>query len=802
MIEIKKLYEVHQFAQTIEKLYTKQTLNEGVDAYILGCAILLLQEYERKSEREFFELAYSIILRLAIKFRKYQPLYDVSYNFGFYPNVQFIDQNNLLANSSIQNALINYDLESYYINNGYIETYEQKKTRENILFSKKKNIAYIAPTSMGKSSLIIQHIKQNLSIHRAVIIVPTKSLIAQTYKRIRKDINDRKIITHEGMYNSEEKFIGVLTQERLFRLLENNVKLYFDCIYVDEAHNIFSNNYRNIILARTIQQCKEKNEETKVIFLSPFINDAENLKLGSINEIDEQRISYNIKEPDIFVRDKEGIVKIYDRFVDDFYYIKQEKCAIRYIIDTNKNKNFIFISSPSKIERFAEFLYNNTDVITLDEDLVELQDLLKKYVHPKFNIIKYLTHGIIYLHAKIPDNIKEYLEFKFNCSTKIKYIVANMVIMEGINLPIDNLIICDTWNMSGEGLQNLIGRVNRLNDIFNNKNRELTKLIPQVHFVDVPGFTPQNRKFENTIKKIYQINRDEVRNPLLSNYSLENIKDKKKKLNIEATNKQIIIQEKLYNSNLDDPIVIFQKKLISSGMNQLINISKDNIYQLKRNIECCNFDLDVIEIVSNIFTKDIDIIDYEFKRLSNSAAVKFYKFFIKEMKKGNFPQLITSQLRYHQDRLKTENNPFMYVGKGYGDTIKWGEDRENLQKVYVDIEKKSETELINLIIVKTKIEQEFLGFQYNRAVNFLHDNGYISDSKFNLEIYGTDDANKINLLKLGISFPLLNILEVNNQLKNIEFDNYKNIIANQKLHEFRKTQNGLIQYEMEKYILF
>ena len=241
MIEIKELYEVHQFAQTIEKLYRKQTLNEGEDAYILGCAILLLQEYERKNEREFFELAYSIILRLAINFRNYQPLYDVSYNFGFYPNVQFIDQNNLLVNLSIQNALINFDLESYYMNNGYIETYEQKRTRESILSSKKKSIAYIAPTSMGKSSLIIQHIKENLSIHRAVIIVPTKSLIAQTYKRLRADINDRKIITHEGMYNSEQKFIGVLTQERLFRLLENNVNLYFDCIYVDEAHNIFSN---------------------------------------------------------------------------------------------------------------------------------------------------------------------------------------------------------------------------------------------------------------------------------------------------------------------------------------------------------------------------------------------------------------------------------------------------------------------------------------------------------------------------------------------------------------------------------
>ncbi len=31
---------------------------------------------------------------------------------------------------------------------------------------------------------------------------------------------------------------------------------------------------------------------------------------------------------------------------------------------------------------------------------------------------------------------------------------------------------------------------------------------------------------------------------------------------------------------------------------------------------------------------------------------------------------------------------------------------------------KSRTQLINLIIVKTKVEQEFLGFQYSRAVNF------------------------------------------------------------------------------------
>ncbi len=50
------------------------------------------------------------------------------------------------------------------------------------------------------------------------------------------------------MYNGETEFIGALTQERLLRLLER-MTLFFDCIYVDEAHNIFSNDNRNVLLA-------------------------------------------------------------------------------------------------------------------------------------------------------------------------------------------------------------------------------------------------------------------------------------------------------------------------------------------------------------------------------------------------------------------------------------------------------------------------------------------------------------------------------------------------------------------------
>ena len=71
-----------------------------------------------------------------------------------------------------------------------------------------------------------------------------------------------------------------------------------------------------------------------------------------------------------------------------------------------------------------------------------------------------------------------------------------------------------------------------------------------------------------------------------------------------------------------------------------------------------------------------------------------------------------------------------------------------------------------------------------------------------MEMYGTNDEDKIQLLNLGISFSLMNCLEKNDQIKNISMDSFGNLIANKQLCEFKKTRNGLIKYEMDKYILF
>ena len=147
--------------------------------------------------------------------------------------------------------------------------------------------------------------------------MPSKSLLAQTYMEIRKNISDRKIICHDEMYNDEEKFVGVLTQERTMRLLENNKGIMIDYLYIDEAHNLFTNDSRNVLLARVIKQCILNNFNIKIMYLSPFINNVENLLLkeqDGFDTIGEQRISYNIKEPEIYELKKDGTRCVYNKF--------------------------------------------------------------------------------------------------------------------------------------------------------------------------------------------------------------------------------------------------------------------------------------------------------------------------------------------------------------------------------------------------------------------------------------------------------------------------------------------------------
>ena len=126
---------------------------------------------------------------------------------------------------------------------------------------------------------------------------------------------------HDEMFDDEEEFIAIFTQERALRLL-NRKNCAFDVLFIDEAHNILNNDSRSILLSRLIAKNKKLNNNQKVIYLSPLIENIQNVRVSAEQKISSHIIEHNLKEPDLFEFKLDGVVRLYNRFLDEFYTLE------------------------------------------------------------------------------------------------------------------------------------------------------------------------------------------------------------------------------------------------------------------------------------------------------------------------------------------------------------------------------------------------------------------------------------------------------------------------------------------------
>lgn len=786
------------FQTIISKLTKNDKLEEYEKSYILSSAIILSKYYEEDNKyKSYVEFAYYIILKYSILHDDYEPLYDFSINFGFFPIAKNIYDLGLINNLSINNALISKSLNKFK-HNGYIETYEQKTSREEVLRTLNKETCFIAPTSFGKSSVILDYINLYKDNHDKIcVIVPTRSLLMQTYRLIKEAQLERRIILHDEMYRDEQKFISIFTQERALRMLEKN-NTSFDLLFIDEAHNLFSNNSRSILLARAIKQSKLKNDNLRVIYLSPLIADTENLKISSYQNITEQKIEFNIKEPEIFEIKLDGDVFKYNRFLNIQYKIGSYSNIIEYIKHNSTDKNFAYLRAPRKIEQFANELSESLPIISNQDELRVIIDILKQNVHEDFYAVQLLQKGIVYLHGKLPELIKEYLENKFRTIDSIKYVVANSVILEGMNLPIDSLFILNTYSLQSKDLTNLIGRVNRLNSIFQKDTNRLNKLLPKIHFVNSEHY---NRKSSNMTNKIKQLRSrtltDIVKNPVLEMFDLESISDEKdKKKAIE-----IIEFERVIYQEIETEFDKIKQYMIKEGFGNIYGnidlVSKIVENRIKLLKEQTLNNVNMLDIIFIYFIDGIDDIrDFEMKRLREFDARNYYENHIKFSHVNTLKENITSLFHHFKDRI-SKKRAFYYIGESFGEfALKTDDYQDSNKEVYIDLNGKTDKELINLAIVKLELENHFIRYKLNKFIVMLHDFDLISNEMYNEYIYGTTDKNKIELARYGLSMSLISRLDKLNQLQNLRLNKFNNLEANEEFFKFTESVDDFFRYEI------
>ncbi|MDT2437220.1 DEAD/DEAH box helicase [Enterococcus avium] len=614
----------------VELLYKKIEITNKDAEFLYSVALLLIDEYSKEIEKGIdknllIEYAYFIIATTAFKVSDFRALYDFSINYGYYPIARKIIDLDLLSDMNINHVMTNSRIDKFE-DGDKILTYQQKKVFEEVLDDKGNAVSFLAPTSYGKSELIFDHLSKNEDKNYIGIVVPTKALIDQVYREAKKKVKDRKLIIHDQNYSKSEdkRILTITTQERALRLVDEGVK--FDILYIDEAHEMLNFDYRNnlnnrsLLLTRLIKLSRAANQNLLELYLSPVIGKASNLEIRNSKTISDHRISKDLKILNISFLNSEGNLKYYDRYLGEF--IDSEKMIrshFDYIIEQSKNKNLHFLYRPRYIEGYAKLLYEKLPFIEeyeIDSDIKKLISELAEIVHPKFKLIKYLSKGLVYLHGKMPLIIRNYVLKYVRESRFLSHFVANSVILAGMNLPIDNLFYISGYSNSRD-LYNLIGRVNRLSDIFSKENPSLNRIFIPVHFIEMDRF-PQNQQgsLAKKIEKLRGRIKDEIKNPLLENSTIATTNSLKAEEIIET-------EDNIVNSYLTPD---FKSRLTRSGAQQLLNYTEQGLQKLSQRFEeNQNYiqDDEILIKVKELFFDNFEDFDfspnYSVDRLSRAA---------------------------------------------------------------------------------------------------------------------------------------------------------------------------------------
>lgn len=715
------------------------------------------------------KLGYRIILAYSNLFNDYIPLYDVSLNLGYIPVSKYIEHK-ILNGSYNENNFFKSLISSFqdiFKQQDIFLSFGQKKL---IHFSNESDSNYVlvAPTSYGKSEIIINEVYRNLN-HKTCIIVPSKALLAQTKKRLieHNDFSNQlqRIITHPDMYKGDENgFVAVLTQERLLRLLQKNPALSLDLVLVDEAHNIFQKDNRAVLLSQVLLILKKRNDNVLFKFFTPFISDANNLKIPHTDyDIEIGEVSEFIKIERFYVCDfsYDRKIYLYDQFLDDFYLTSDTTYSddIHFVLQKKAHKNIVYVNRPKDIEKLAMELMSSNQLEQLDE-LEEAYNAISEYVHSEYNLLKCIKSGLVYHHGSMPEVVRLYVEGLFTNISQLQLIVTNSTLLEGVNIPAERIFLLSTkigrGNFSKSQFKNLIGRVCRFREVFNSPNQNLKLLEPEIYILN-GSYEWNNANPRNFLKQKAKIDisiKDDVENILMQKEPDQLSPDKKEELKSALEYLENIEPNTVNENNLQYAQTEIGKLCYSNNVYDFNIIENESV--LNTNLDLYNQNIDgqindisgIMDAFNSIFIENINITEESIQRLSNESARRFYSMFLNWRINGSsYNEMIAQFLNYWR-RL---SDPIIYVGS------KWGEiklNEQNHRTFYVDLRTKNESQRINLAIVRIKEEQDFVDNSFLKYVEILHDLDLINSNFYDQLKYGTSDRRIISLLKNGFSLEL------------------------------------------------
>ena len=802
-LTLKKIKKTN-FASLYNRFIIGEKLNQKQYEILLAIAICFINADNTYVQ----QLGYRVVVEYCNQTNDYKPLYEIAVNKGLYPISKFIEEHYIADYKKNFFTEWNDAIMEQYVSDGICLS-EQQKSLNNFFESKKDNtVSIIAPTSYGKSELILSAVKEYKG-KNICVLTPTKALLAQTKKRVQKVSKGifPKIVIHPEMYNHEDSScLAVLTQERLLRVFKKDPTLKFDCIIVDEAHEMLENNRRSHTLADVIIVAQKRNPKTVFKFLTPFISDSKNLKTRyTTYDIETFKVSEYIKTEKYFfynLRTRIGL-ELYDQFLDDYLPISVNRDSNLNEEDVVKeysaSKNIIYLNKPTDIEKFALTLAD--ELPEVESEQVEIAcDNISEYLQPQYNLLKCLRKGIIYHHGSVPDAIRIFIEDLYKKDNALKYVISSSTLLSGVNLPAERMFILDNRrgksNLNQESFKNLVGRVCRFSEIFNNNIGDLKRLEPEIYIVFGKYFAQKAncKDFLRKVAKAEQNYKDTVNNVLLS------------EAKITRKNKEELRRASEFIENYESGIVKNYKDRYTNtivGKSCIMNgITEFDVYahevKIQEQIDAFsneNFKINepniLLEAIDKLFVEYISDDEKEsIGRLKNLKARNFYSMLLKwRLENKTYAEMINLFIKYWERLYKDDKNLIVYVGK-------WGDVKgfDNNLPRYIRYADKNEAQLINLAIVRIKEEQDFVDNTLIKFVEVLHDLSLIEERFYNQIKYGSDDERVICLIRNGVSLGSAELLiKKYGDLIQIDVEMSTVVYSDDLVKEMIKSKENLIQ---------
>ncbi|MFA0998390.1 MULTISPECIES: DEAD/DEAH box helicase [Pseudomonas syringae group] len=772
-LTIRKLANT-KFKDLYFRLLSKDEMEDSEVVKLLAVAVLLLNHQTPEIKR----LGYRIILFYGNLTGRYEALYDVALHHGLHP-VSAVIGNNFPEDDHRSDSFIRQIVGSYvdtFRDQGMVLTEQQEALRTFVQSEYEHSSVVVAPTSYGKSELIIKSVNDNPH-NTILILVPSKALLAQTKKRlIYADIEGLgKVISHPEMYvegRNDRAF--VLTQERLSRLLNDHPLLSFDMVFVDEAHNLLQNDRRSELLATMLCILGARNKKTSFKFLTPFLCDELNVRVRFLDMIPTGfRIDEYIKSERFYLRDfrpnkGDGKLKLYDHFLNVWLDIdgKYQNC-FELIRRESLNKNIIYGNKKKSIEAFAVGLaatLKPVDCPLITHACDELEDAFDK----RYRLISCLRKGVMYHHGSIPDTIRLYLENLFSASKQMRYLVCNSTLLEGVNLPIERLFIFDYTkgqsNLTSSQFKNLIGRVNRFSEVFAPEAQaSLKKLESSIYLLGVEGFTSKRANLQSFYQKavnVSQVDQDSVGNVMLEATTI--VEGKISKLYNDAIERLANLHPGLLGDRPCQYVTTeLGKLMIANSISELDVFEHEE--RIDRRIKYSVKTLGQISDVARLMraVQKLFIANFEdsrehrdLLRLNELPALKFYTMLLDwRLKRYSLKRMIRLTLRYWNKLAEEGVTDHVFVGK-------WGDSTfgESVYENWVRISQKDDAERINLAIVHLKDEEDFFDNRIFKFVEVLNGVGALEAGFYKRIKYGTDDDLRIKLIRDGFSRGLADLM--------------------------------------------